>query len=277
MLLSVLSGRPSKASSSHLLIRNSTDTALNSTDAFLKSKLKFVRDGHGQDICLLRTGHEEVGVMMGWETPIMQETVKLLCDDHPHSGQLKILNVGFGLGIVRVNCFALWSVLRRLQIDTLFQAHQPVQHFIIEPHPDVLQHMKNLGWYNKPGVTILEGKWQDCVTADRLLAMGGFDVIYIDTFSENYGDLKAFLEHLPDLLAGPDARFSFFNGLGANNFLFYDVFTRLSELHLSDVGVDVEWHDIFVGDNTSERWGRTLQYFTMPLYRLPIGKMGISK
>lgn len=32
-------------------------------------------------------------------------------------------------------------------------------------------------------------------------------------------DLHAFFEHLPDLMDGPDARFSFFNGLGATSML----------------------------------------------------------
>lgn len=46
--------------------------------------------------------------------------------------------------------------------------------------------MKATGWYEKPGVTILEGKWQEFMDGDELLAMGGFDIIYTDTFSENY-------------------------------------------------------------------------------------------
>ena len=57
---------------------------------------------------------------------------------------------------------------------------------IIEPHPDVLAHMRNTGWYERPGVTILEGKWQDFITSEELYAVGGFDVIYTDTFSESY-------------------------------------------------------------------------------------------
>lgn len=62
----------------------------------------------------------------------------------------------------------------------------PTQHFIIEAHPDVLRHMRHLGWYEKAGVTILEGKWQDYISSEQLLAVGGFDVIYTDTFSESY-------------------------------------------------------------------------------------------
>ena len=95
--------------------------------------------------------------------------------------------------------------------------------------------MKEQGWYEKPGVTILEGRWQDVINDERLLASGGLDIIYTDTFSESYqgtselafmhtiptlnhyADLKEFFEHLPDLLSGPDARFSFFNGLGATS------------------------------------------------------------
>jgi hypothetical protein len=46
--------------------------------------------------------------------------------------------------------------------------------------------MKNFGWHTKPGVKILEGKWQDFVGSEELLAVGGFDVVYTDTFSEDY-------------------------------------------------------------------------------------------
>lgn len=61
---------------------------------------------------------------------------------------------------------------------------------IIEPHPDVLQHMRHQGWYEKEGVKILEGKWQDFVNSDELLNIGGFDVIYTDTFSEDYAGME---------------------------------------------------------------------------------------
>lgn len=46
--------------------------------------------------------------------------------------------------------------------------------------------MRKLGWYDKKGVTILEGKWQDFIESDDLAGVGGFDVIYTDTFSEDY-------------------------------------------------------------------------------------------
>lgn len=152
--------------------------------------------------------------------------------------------------------------------------------------------MKDNGWYQKKGVKILEGKWQDFVDNAELLETGGFDVIYTDTFSEDYSDLRKFFEHLPDLLADGNSRFSFFNGLGAtsksshtftrhtysssssSDALFYDVYTRISELHLDGVGFDVAWGDVDIGFEDKEgRWGQSREYFSLPLYRLPIGKM----
>ncbi|KAK7692775.1 hypothetical protein QCA50_004408 [Cerrena zonata] len=147
----------------------------------------------------------------------------------------------------------------------------PSEHVIIEAHPDVLQHMRETGWYDKKGVTILEGKWQDHIEA---LHIPGFDVVYTDTFSEDYVELHKFFEILPELLEGPDSRFSFFHGLGATNALFYDVYTQVSEMHLADVGVNIEWSEVDVfADTTPATWGKTREYFAMRHYRLPIGKM----
>ncbi len=98
MLLALLSASPS---SSDVLRLQSTDaTAAGSTDVYLTSKLTFKSDEHGQEICVVNAGDdEEVGVMMGWERPIMEETVKALVPDTNVTG-LRVLNVGFGLGMV---------------------------------------------------------------------------------------------------------------------------------------------------------------------------------
>lgn len=48
----------------------------------------------------MNVGNEEIGVMMGWERDLMRETVRKLCHNHENAHKLKILNVGFGLGIV---------------------------------------------------------------------------------------------------------------------------------------------------------------------------------
>lgn len=124
----------------------------------------------------------------------MQETVDRLCFGHENlQNGLKVLNVGFGLGIVRISLASCYIPIPShaqctSQIDSMFQAlsTKPAQHVIIEAHPDVLKHMRELGWYEKPGVRILEGKWQDYIESEELLSVGGFDIIYTDTFSEDY-------------------------------------------------------------------------------------------
>ena len=122
----------------------------------------------------------------------MEETVKLL-RGNSSSTDFRVLNCGFGLGIVSesyfVNPMQLGRYPSKSQIDTLFQIHShgpPAVHVIIEPHRDVLAHMRQMGWYDKENVLILEGKWQDFIESDQLLGIGGFDAIYTDTFSENY-------------------------------------------------------------------------------------------
>ncbi|KAJ7287479.1 arginine methyl transferase [Mycena rebaudengoi] len=255
LLLALLSSRTPSDSPSTMIFQSTDETAAASTDVFLSSKLRFIADAQGQEICMLNVDGEEIGVMMGWEKNIMEETVRCLSHEHERTDGLRILNVGFGLGI----------------IDTLFQSLAPSLHIIIEAHPDVLKHMKELGWYEKPGVKILEGKWQDFMNSERLGGLGAFDIVYTDSFSEDYAQLRRFFSHLPQLLAGPGSRFSFFNGLGATNPTFYDVYTRVSELHLSDAGFDVKWSDVDVSRN-KDRWGETRPYFLAPIYRLPIGR-----
>lgn len=49
---------------------------------------------------MLKVGNEEIGVMMGWERGLMKQTVQKLCHNHDNIQSLKVLNVGFGLGIV---------------------------------------------------------------------------------------------------------------------------------------------------------------------------------
>ncbi|TFK75358.1 hypothetical protein BDN72DRAFT_513910 [Pluteus cervinus] len=260
LLLSRLSSQTSlQATDSTTILRQADNTGAGSLDTFLSSRLRFTVDGHGQSICSIDVEGEEIGVMMGWEAGIMQETVRRLCQGHKNDKELKILNIGFGLGI----------------IDTLFQSTRtrPTKHVIIEAHPDVLQHMKQLGWYDKEGVEILEGKWQDFIREEGLLGGNSFDVVYTDTFSEDYEELHRFFKYLPMLFSGSGSRFSFFNGLGATNAMFYDVYTHISELHLSQVGLDVEWSDVDVGESRDSRWGSSRQYFSLPTYRLPIAKL----
>ncbi|GAA5905247.1 hypothetical protein JCM8208_000326 [Rhodotorula glutinis] len=225
---------------------------------FLASRLTFTHDSRGQPIALDAEGN---GVMMGWESGIMHQTARRMCEpawgdrrqktwDELHREEegdrepLRVMNVGFGLGIV----------------DTYLQEYYPTQHLIIEPHPDVLAFARDNGWFHKPGVRFYEGTWKDYLKA---LEAGdeeyvGWDGIYFDTYSEHYADLHAFFQTLPDLLStSPNARFSFFHGLGATSRLLYDVYTSVSEMHLREIGLATEWSEVDVAAEGVGRWEAT--------------------
>ena len=68
----------------NVVLRAQDDTAAGSNAAFLKSNLVFKSDEHGQEVCLVKAGDEEVGVMMGWETEIssfVQPRLTATCAD----------------------------------------------------------------------------------------------------------------------------------------------------------------------------------------------------
>lgn len=46
--------------------------------------------------------------------------------------------------------------------------------------------MRAKGWYDKPGVKLLEGRWQDFIDSGEIFGDGGWDVVYVDTFAEGY-------------------------------------------------------------------------------------------
>ncbi|KAI1761878.1 arginine N-methyltransferase 2 [Hypoxylon sp. FL1150] len=206
------------------------------------------------------------GVMMAWETSIMRSSVDRLLPS-PAIGR-KILNIGFGMGI----------------IDAMFAETRPSKHHIIEAHPAVLQHVNGTDskfgkdWEaSSPipgGYKVHGGKWQDIVP--KLLDSGEtYDAIYFDTFGEDYGQLRMFFtEYVPGLLE-EEGRFGFFNGLGADRKICYDVYTQVVEMHLSDAGLDVDWQvlDVDMNDLKTEgegEWkGVKRRYWTLDKYRLP--------
>ncbi|KAL2154459.1 hypothetical protein VTH82DRAFT_3135 [Thermothelomyces myriococcoides] len=237
-----------------------TDTEAEVTsEAYLRSKLTY-SDGKLVD-------DDGNGVMMAWETDIMRRSVEaLLPNKEPGK---RILNIGFGMGI----------------IDTMFAETKPSKHHIIEAHPEVLEHISrpeskfSAAWEESgpaPGAfKVYKGKWQD--VCQQLLEEGQvYDAVYFDTFGEDYSQLrKFFTEFIPGLLDG-QGRFSFFNGLGADRLVCYDVYTKVVELHLADAGLDVDWEVIDVDmSNLAEagkgEWeGVKRRYWTLDKYRLPI-------
>lgn len=174
------------------------------------------------------------GVMMAWETDIMRRSVAALVPDSTPGK--RILNIGFGMGIV----------------DGMFSELRPSRHHIIEAHPSVLKHISSpeskfgAAWEQSGPETgaykVFAGKWQDVV--QQLLEQGEiYDAIYFDTFGEDYSQLRMFfMEYIPGLL-DQEGRFSFFNGLGADRRICYDVYTQVVEMHCAESGLDIEWEE----------------------------------
>ncbi|OLL24863.1 Protein arginine N-methyltransferase 2 [Neolecta irregularis DAH-3] len=232
----------------NLLGRKETeDKDAKNNSKYLSSELKFTKSVNGSETLL---DSENSEVMMSWETEIMRQTAEVLL---PRKG-LSVLNIGFGLGIV----------------DGFFQEKKPRKHVIVEAHPDVLHEMRSRGWYEKEGVQIIEGRWQDFCED---LPVEAFDAVYYDCFAESYADLRLFFDSAVGLL-DQNGIFSFFHGLGADFQTFYDVYTRLAELDLScEFGFEVEYKDIPVDFSEEERKGVQRKYFKVDVYKLPICKL----
>ena len=209
---------------------------------YLQSTLRF-QDGRILD-------NDSNGVMMAWEMSIMKRTADLLVP----KPELRVLNIGHGMGI----------------IDTFFQEKAPSSHHIIEAHPGVLARMKEDGWYNKPYVTIHEGRWQDMVP--KIMEQGIlFDAIYFDTFAEDYKALRDFFSDSVLGLLEDKGKWGFFNGLGADRQICYDVYRKVLEMDLFEAGFDTEWETIEVPKMDEAEWeGVKRRYWTLGEYKLPI-------
>jgi protein arginine N-methyltransferase 2 len=167
--------------------------------AYLKSKLRY-KPG-------ILLDSSDNAVMMDWETQIMQRHAETLI---PKSG-LRTMNVGHGMGIV----------------DTAILTHDPSMHHIVEAHPQVQEKLRREGWYDKPNVTVHEGRWQDVLP--KLVEQGVvLDAIYYDTFAEDYKALKEFFAEYVVQLLSPQGKFGWYNGLGADRQICYDVYTKVS-------------------------------------------------
>ena len=211
-------------------------------DDYLKSTLSF------EDHRILDGSRN--GVMMAWEADIMKRSVELLV---PREG-LKILNIGHGMGI----------------IDGIFQEKHPSTHHIIEAHPNVLAQMRKDGWYEKPNVNLHEGKWQDVVP--KIMEQSVlFDAIYFDTFAEDYKALRDFFSDQIIGLLEDGGKWGFFNGLGADRQICYDVYCKVVEMDLFEAGFDTEWESVQVAELANEEWKDVRRrYWVLKDYKLPI-------
>ncbi|UPK98416.1 hypothetical protein LCI18_009351 [Fusarium solani-melongenae] len=207
------------------------------------------------------------GVMMAWETDIMRRSVAALVPDSAPGK--RILNIGFGMGI----------------IDGMFADLEPSRHHIIEAHPSVLEHLAQPGSkfgpeWEKSGseegaFKVHKGKWQDVVP--KLLEDGEvYDAIYFDTFGEDYSQLRHFFTECIIGIMDQEGRFSFFNGLGADRKICYDVYTKVVEMQCADAGLDVDWEESDVNMAGLDQAGKgewegvRRRYWTLDKYRLPV-------
>lgn len=223
-------------SSNTITLKAVDDTSAGDNLTFLKSELRWtvgedgeerVVDGDGNGLVVVRFPthlrenyalQTEIDsqicvipgrVMMGWERPLMEAHVKLLKkslkDKIADGDPISVLNIGYGLGIVSRITLApqLFRLCPPLKIDNLLQTllpTPPTHHTIIEAHPTVLNHLRTVHKFDeKPGVTVLEGRWQDYLCApgpsgnERVGEVlkgsegeGGFDFVFMDTFAEGY-------------------------------------------------------------------------------------------
>ena len=150
---------------------------------------------------------DDDAIMMEWERPLMKAHASIITNQT--RGTKRVLNVGFGMGI----------------IDTILQTEwKPSLHIIIEAHPEVYEQMKKDGWDKKDGVRVCFGRWQDWMP--KLIHEGiQLDGIFYDTYGEHFTDLEDFQQCMSQVLQKPDGIYSFFNGLAPDNLFFHGVGT----------------------------------------------------
>lgn len=255
-----------------VVIDDAPDAPSQNQQSYLNTKLEYINDA-------LITKDDKDGVMMAWENDIMKLASDTItssassASDSELEQEVNILNIGFGMGIIDT------------MIQSKLKSHPNAKHYICEAHPDVLQKMKIDGWYEKPNVIILEGRWQDKLN-DLLSSSSSsseasvfFDGIYYDTFLEHYQDMLELFDIIVGLLK-PHGIFSFFNGLGADRQIIYEVYKNLLIIDLENYGLNCQFKEFNV---PNEKFWNKLQdksiwddvkrsYWSCPIYYHPIIK-----
>lgn len=196
--------------------------------------------------------NDDDAVMMEWERPLMNAHANILT--HNGTKQKRVLNIGFGLGI----------------IDMALQSHEPSLHVIIEAHPTVYEKMVKDGWDKKNNVRICYGRWQD--ELPKLVDEGlEFDGIFYDTYGEHFTDLEDFHELMAKVLHKPNGIYSFFNGLAPDNLFFHGVACNCIKIQLSHLGFDAEFAQCEIQVKEEEWKGVRRKYWHgRETYYLPI-------
>jgi protein arginine N-methyltransferase 2 len=210
-------------------------------------------------------------VMMSWETPLMRDHARVLCEPAGKNGKLRdVLNVGFGMGIID-------GFIQDAFSDTVRS------HTIIEAHPDVFEHMRRTGWVDskkKKNVCVEFGRWQtvlrNVVDANEKLPGGArdenarlFDGVFFDTYGEEWEDMREFHAFLPKIMR-PGGVYSYFNGLAPDNIFFHTVYCRLAAKELGRLGFRVSFDVVRVDAKSETIWkGVKRRYWWGDKYFLP--------
>lgn len=90
---------------------------------------------------------------------------------------------------------------------------------------------------------------------------------------EFYDDLRAFHECVPNML-NENGIYTWFNGLGATNQFFQDIYCNVSEIDLREFGLSTEYIDMPVSTWAEQGvWdGVRQKYWVLDNYKLPICK-----
>eukprot|EP00397_Hematodinium_sp_SG-2012_P021897 GEMP01022653.1.p1 GENE.GEMP01022653.1~~GEMP01022653.1.p1 ORF type:complete len:321 (+),score=68.88 GEMP01022653.1:729-1691(+) len=206
--------------------------------AYLESKVIYKGD-----VLYDRVGR---GVMMGWERVLMRAHVETLLAGR--EGPIRILNVGFGMGIFDA-----------LVQEVGAQKNCTIHHTICEPHPDVLAKMDEHGWASK--ATIVRSTWQQMV-----FTTAKYDAIFFDTYEEGLVDLFAFFAKASSGLAVGGC-LSYYNGAAPYNLFFHMVQNEACREHLRSLGCSTSFELIDVGDID---WSESKQrYWQFDHYLVP--------
>jgi len=156
-------------------------------DQYIKNPIKYTEDG------LMLSNEVDIHIMSNHEDLIMRESARIIC-----SNGGKILNVGFGMGI----------------IDGYIRAQDPDMHVIIEAHPDVVKHAIKLG-FDQTSI-IYAGDWRD-VISEFIESDLKFDGIYFDTIILDWerNEWLDFAKEVDKILA-PGGIFAYFNHTAAS-------------------------------------------------------------
>jgi hypothetical protein len=122
---------------------------------FHNDKITFIGNPFEGDDNVADIPEQELEVMMGWETSIMERSAEFVCEN---GGD--ILEIGFGMGIA----------------SGFIQSHNPTSHTIIELHPQIAE-KATLWAADKTNVTLIEGDWLEI-----LPTLSKFDGIFYDAF-----------------------------------------------------------------------------------------------